>query len=471
MGPIMAGRLERFEVLGLHGTSKTISARISDNTLILVGENGSGKTTLLRILYGALTGDLASLYRIPFQSIRLTIDGVDTELQPPTFEEPDLTRLLFRRMAALPVAIRAQMQDLLTTTGRPDSERLALLYDLLRPYWRGPASVLRTNLQRAVEGVPEPSESAASDDTSTRLAPITDRLKSKILYLPTFRRIEEELTRIYPLMYDRALTDDIQWQREMERRRSSLTQIVAFGMQDVDTLFQTETGKIQTFQSRTLRELTLRHFSDILSSSYSPQDTKRVAELSNETIDRLLQYADDTIVDTQARQSWYSELQRARGNDAPSDRDMIICHYFLKILHFRDQLETMERPITSFCDICNHYLVDKELVYDSSTFGLHVKPKTTHGNDGKPLPLSDLSSGEKQVVSLFSHLYLSGNEKCFLIIDEPELSLSVPWQRRFLVDIRRGDFCSGLVAATHSPFTYDNELREYAHSLGEFTSS
>jgi predicted ATPase len=79
-----------------------------------------------------------------------------------------------------------------------------------------------------------------------------------------------------------------------------------------------------------------------------------------------------------------------------------------------------------------------------------------------------LSSGEKQIVSLFSHLYLSGQNKYFVLIDEPELSLSVPWQKRFLVDVCSGSFCAGLIAVTHSPFIYDNELKKYAHSLGEF---
>lgn len=82
--------------------------------------------------------------------------------------------------------------------------------------------------------------------------------------------------------------------------------------------------------------------------------------------------------------------------------------------------------------------------------------------------MSHLSSGEKQIVSLFSHLYLSKHQNFFVIIDEPELSLSVRWQRRFLTDIRDGEFCSGLVAATHSPFIYDNELSDKAHGLGEF---
>jgi predicted ATPase len=100
------------------------------------------------------------------------------------------------------------------------------------------------------------------------------------------------------------------------------------------------------------------------------------------------------------------------------------------------------------------------------SFPIHPKEADEVNNEIK---LHHLSSGEKQIVSLFSHLYLSGGKKYFVLIDEPELSLSVPWQRKFLLDIKNADFCSGLVAVTHSPFIYDNELKKYAHGVGEFT--
>ncbi len=80
-----------------------------------------------------------------------------------------------------------------------------------------------------------------------------------------------------------------------------------------------------------------------------------------------------------------------------------------------------------------------------------------------------LSSGEKQIVSLFSHIYLSEITGYFVIIDEPELSLSVPWQKRFLPDIIENSRCNGLVAVTHSPFIFQNNvLDNYTHNLEEF---
>jgi predicted ATPase len=135
-------------------------------------------------------------------------------------------------------------------------------------------------------------------------------------------------------------------------------------------------------------------------------------------------------------------------------------------VRFQRELQEKEKGISAFCSLCSAYIADKSFTYDSAEFSL----KINSNRSGDEVQLSELSSGEKQIVSLFSHLYLSGRDSFFVLIDEPELSLSVPWQRRFLTDIRSASFCAGLVAVTHSPFIYDNELRPYAHALGEFVS-
>jgi predicted ATPase len=91
--------------------------------------------------------------------------------------------------------------------------------------------------------------------------------------------------------------------------------------------------------------------------------------------------------------------------------------------------------------------------------------------DRQQLELRMLSSGEKQIVSLFSHIYLSGVRDFFVIIDEPELSLSVPWQQRFLPDLINTDRCTGLVAVTHSPFIWENTLEKYVRGPADFVEN
>jgi predicted ATP-dependent endonuclease of OLD family len=65
-------------------------------------------------------------------------------------------------------------------------------------------------------------------------------------------------------------------------------------------------------------------------------------------------------------------------------------------------------------------------------------------------------------------LNLTQKNKVFVFIDEPELSLSVDWQRMFLVDILDSASCDGLIATTHSPFVFENELENFVHGINEF---
>jgi predicted ATPase len=129
-------------------------------------------------------------------------------------------------------------------------------------------------------------------------------------------------------------------------------------------------------------------------------------------------------------------------------------------------ISAQEAEIIAFVNVCNAYLnPGKELVYDDTKFTVEI-----YDNRGRPIDLSMLSSGEKQVVSLFSHLYLDDTKDQIVIIDEPELSLSVPWQKKFLTDILKSTRCGFIFSVTHSPFIYQNELRASAVDLRLKTS-
>lgn len=92
----------------------------------------------------------------------------------------------------------------------------------------------------------------------------------------------------------------------------------------------------------------------------------------------------------------------------------------------------------------------------------------SHNGEKRVMSIEQLSSGEKQIVALFCYLYLLDNTPQMIIIDEPELSLSVDWQEKILEDVLKGPMCKSLVVATQSPFVYDNSLRAYAHTIEEF---
>ena len=76
----------------------------------------------------------------------------------------------------------------------------------------------------------------------------------------------------------------------------------------------------------------------------------------------------------------------------------------------------------------------------------------------KPLALSDLSSGEQQEVVLLYELLFKVKPETLVLIDEPELSLHVVWQKQFLDDLFKIIRLQkiSIVIATHSPQIINN---------------
>jgi predicted ATP-binding protein involved in virulence len=455
----MTAELQRIQINGLHGTSKCIDARLIDNTLILVGENGSGKTTFLRILFNILARRWKALSLFRFESIVLTLNGKDLKLNYSDINSQKV-RLDEGIFSNLPKSARQALLEFM------NSDEVSRDPEFLSIFARRTGVSLKYLIEVSeLYECNTPENNVLSD-----LEKAIELLDAQILYLPTYRRIERELANVV----DWIDPDDIRRRRRNRILRTNndkvYTELVEFGMQDVEDSIESESNNLEKFQRESLNFLTLTHFGEIVSLAYQTEDVQRLATLSDDEIQAVLSRVDDSIVDSVKRDSWFKEIQKARSQSgSPSDRDQIICHYFLKILEFQNSLQNKEKNIATFCKICSEYIVDKEFVYDSASFKFSVR-SISEFNGEEPIRLSDLSSGEKQIVSLFSHLYLSGQSHYFVLIDEPELSLSVPWQRRFLIDIRNGELCSGLIAVTHSPFIYDNELKPYAHSLGEFTS-
>ena len=101
---------------------------------------------------------------------------------------------------------------------------------------------------------------------------------------------------------------------------------------------------------------------------------------------------------------------------------------------------------------------DKHFDYNQSTLNLEIHLDDIYEGERKTIQLTQLSSGEKQIVSLFSKLYLESDEPSIVIIDEPELSLSIQWQQMLLPDIMRTNNCELLLTVTHSPFVFSNEF-------------
>ena len=89
-------------------------------------------------------------------------------------------------------------------------------------------------------------------------------------------------------------------------------------------------------------------------------------------------------------------------------------------------------------------------------------------NPKKVLSLSQLSSGEKQEIVLFYELIFDTRKELLLLIDEPEISLHITWQKQFLDDLLEVSKLIALhaIVATHSPQIVSSHL-DIQIDLGE----
>lgn len=450
--------IQQIEVIGLHH-NRNINAVMRNNTLILVGENGSGKTTFLRIIFFLLSCRWASLLQFKFHEISITINNLKIIITYDDIESAfkSSERRIFRE---LPPSLRHKVMEILAHNDTPKAyyeiERLAEKYNI-------PRHIIMQGFDISEENIKGPRKNLQSFTKILR-----ENFNSQILYLPTYRRIERELNSIF----EGVDQEEIRRQRSGKKQAETsdvFIELVEFGMKDVQDAIDRTLGQLKDFARESLNTLTLNYLGSIVNREYQNVNMSEIEYAPEDTVTAVLNRIDDKILSSPDKSYLSSVISSARDKTAATEHEKILYHYFLKLLRFQESLQEKESRISNFCDLCSEYITDKKFVYNSADFTFHINSAELWDSE-RTVDLGDLSSGEKQIVSLFSHLYLSGKEKFFVLIDEPELSLSVPWQRRFLKDIRNGGFCSGLIAVTHSPFIYDNDLKPYAYSLGEFIS-
>jgi ABC-type transport system involved in cytochrome c biogenesis ATPase subunit len=76
-------------------------------------------------------------------------------------------------------------------------------------------------------------------------------------------------------------------------------------------------------------------------------------------------------------------------------------------------------------------------------------------------PFTELSSGEQQLLALTTKIVASAERGCLILVDEPEISLHVSWQRllpRLFSELRKRFHCD-IVVATHSPLVISSATR------------
>jgi energy-coupling factor transporter ATP-binding protein EcfA2 len=424
-------RIKRFEIRKAFGYL-TIDVPINDGLTFLTGINGAGKTTVVRGLMALLTPSFSSLATIECQEmsvdainngsdfkirarrtetdIKLSVDHVGEPLTIPIFNQEE-----FESPGPFATQQAAFYRELHTNEAKHPV--LMFINELPTPMFldlerrgQGPQRRSRFMHYEAARAVSRSVPTSMGEGLVNAVALAEDAFRVFLARQNAMQdRVRDKLVRtaFTPLSRARHSYAPDHWARGdlIKQRDLVIATLGAIGITDT---------QIDKFFSELL---------DLL------------PKIVNKELDDLVSTNEGRTVFGQ----WLSvqpQLQQ-------------ISEIIQILEKYNTDLSDAKRPIDRFLMSINSFFSDSGKRLEFQRNGRILVYAGQHRLGG----LVGLSSGEKQLLVILTHLAFSQQAEManVLIIDEPELSLHIRWQERFVAALQSAGRDVQLVLATHSP--------------------
>lgn len=421
-----------------------VEIRFNELLTFLIGPNGSGKSTALQLMEALLTPSLKQLALTSFEDAELVIDDGGREQSIKALKRNGELVMLASWVESILV-----IKDL-------GAEQISLLSEdnrMSEDYFRSLSVQLSSNeVFKAISGV----------------------------YAPVFLGIERRHRS--PRSEDMGAHDGVHFvegsSRNGVRVRRILRGNLAAGLTETQVLVQ-EAYRNARRQLDVFQE-SLRN--DVLLSAFHYADTVRDSEgkpsfefMSNDiNLDVSSTRADiETAlegiglskkkIDSRIGPFFSKLSQLLARSSAPENVDAEVFFEFLMnkgqldrlqglialVQEYKKKNDGVFKKINSFVETVNWFFRDSAKTISLDAVGRIEVARS----DGLRIPLDALSSGERQLIIIFAHLFFNvyGSRSKIFVIDEPELSLHLRWQENLVSKAQESMAGIQLVMATHSP--------------------
>jgi len=369
--------------------------------LILTGLNGMGKTQILNLIYHLFEGDISLIHRLEFSKIELIFDNWNVVLEKKvgSYEGvPDLKVSYKVEGSSTPEVFRYENSD---SSKKHHSSFLSN----------------KQNLQNERSRI-EQSWKKAKLVNSSRLLGLRALLN---VHLVKEQRLFKEI--------------------ELPKVENVKLPEGNFVIKAINTYPEQLNTQINKFTRRSLE------ISQSLDSLYP----KRLIHARAEEILSEKDYTEKAtrLKALQTRLRKHDLYEQVEEPISYSERDAKALSIYLNDLEeklgvFKELLEKLEL----FTEILNERRFTFKKIFINKEEGFYFE-----NSKGKRLNLEDLSSGEQHQLVLMYELIFNTNENMLVLIDEPEISLHISWQKEFLSDLLKIRRMSGfqVILATHAP--------------------
>ncbi|MFG6590630.1 AAA family ATPase [Sulfitobacter sp. 1A12157] len=394
----------------LHG-ELTISAEFNKGINVIYGDNGVGKTTLLHILSNIANFDFSRFRHISFEEASLTMNDGTT------------ISVVMKKKSEVPT-VSINGEELSVSESMPEgSEAERALFH--KYFGKRPVYVpaFRNVLQKMDDRQRNPWDTLnvtrgllnmgkdILGDESKQVQAKTEQCRDWFgKFVPIIR---------YPSVEEAEAELESYWVRADSAARRE--------------------------QARIVSEATNQILADLLGQT--PNELKEI-------IDSLLDDLPETGIGVgEIREDFAQAIARAgHANKSKENNptEMAVL-YVSALIEARSSRNSLFKKIDRFTQSMNRFLgPDRDFVIGGK-YSNKPKPKIAFRNSAKrDYYISGLSSGERQLLTLLFAAWQGPDESKLMLIDEPEISLHIDWQRRILEEMHKQSE-QQIIACTHSP--------------------
>ncbi|QNK57324.1 AAA family ATPase [Paenibacillus sp. PAMC21692] len=475
--------LKKLLVQGFYESDNPIDIDFSAGLTILTGDNGAGKTTLLNLIFNILQGDFETIVKSIFKNIIL-------ELDVKNFDKKNKSQLVYKiqvqkkAIDTLFVSYFLNSGDKYTIKISKGNWFFDYTYELLQP-----------KLQQDSD---KEDKNPFNMEVITSLTELIVKykklgfiriLKDNVIYFPTYRRIDSDILQLieqnYPIKEDVDLSEINKTLSNFPNDR----RVVGVTDNDIDHLYKSYSDTCRKLNSEGLDKVLKTFIEEMIKSTYEKKESTQAngslyEKAPAQLIDLSRQLGISEIKENEIRQ--YFEKQRklveiskrlkftfdfsTNSEIDVDDKDTVLNSLF--------SIGENNKLVLRLINLYDNHMkkVNKQLEpyeYLKNNLYKFFKNKINLTFDNYNLKLSrqfkELSTGEKQLITLLSYVALSQNNglyKPVIIIDEPELSLHISWQIKLLNTLKSLSEAN-ILLATHSPYIANSDYEDYIWQLGD----
>lgn len=387
-------KIARIEVEKLFGVYNYVldcsSDRNDDNLMILYGDNGTGKSTILHLIYYLLSnkrrnGHKSRMANVEFKSFKLIFDNDDYILASRKKGNLSLIGSFY-----IEYKINGKVDDFLLKAKRNDNDS-----------W-----VIR-------------SWEDDSEESFEKLMELMD--ETRILYISDNRKEldnEDEQNSYEELKngYSRIRIRRDKNEEEVETEIRNLKEWIIGRALAASKKGEEGTSDIYL---KILKQLTYNNNYTLDSIEKLKLELLKLSKMANPYV--KMGFLSDS--DYKGLLDNLDKISEGKKELVSS----ILTPYIEMLSNKLTALNNLMRILSFLIDSLSEYFHEKIIDFTVND-GFVIR----HSKNGSIIAPHSLSSGEKQLLILFSKIIRRSSESSFIIIDEPEISLNIKWQRMLM---------------------------------------